>query len=104
MILSRDKHPGGVSRPYSVKTLIHISVFSKVLSMWTKFPQQEPDRNFNAVQEVPECNEELQDKGKNRDWKEAENMAHHKAGENTAGSDRKKINISYKSRILINTY
>lgn len=50
-----------------------------------------PDRNTNAVQEVPECNGELQEKGKNRDWKEAEDMAHHKAGENTAVSDRKRL-------------
>lgn len=72
--------------------------------MWTKLPQLKPDRNFSAVQEAPQCNEELQDKGKNRDWKEAEDMAHHQAGENTAVSDRKKINIFYKSRILINRY
>lgn len=72
--------------------------------MWTKFPGCKPDRNFNAVQEVPQGNEERQNKGNNGDWNEAEDMAHHQAGENTAVSDRKKINISYKSKIPINMY
>lgn len=77
MILSSDRHPVGSCSPCSVEAVTHTSVLSKVVSMWTKLPQLKPDRNFSAVQEVPQCNEELQDKGKNRDWKEAEDMAHH---------------------------
>lgn len=51
-----------------------------------------------------QCDEESQDKRRKEDWKETDYMAHHQAGENTAVSERKKMNISYKIKVLINKY
>lgn len=73
--------------------------------MGRKLPGCKPDRNFTAVQEVPtQCDKESQDKGRKEDWKKAEDMAHDQAGANAAVSDRKKTNISYKIKVLINKY
>lgn len=73
--------------------------------MGRKIPGCRPDRNFTAVQEVPtQRDEESQEKGRKEDWKEAEDMAYHQAGENTSVSERKKTNISYKIKVLINKY
>lgn len=89
----------------SVEALAHISVLSKVVSIRRKIPGCKPDRNLTPAQEVlTQCDEESQDKRRKEDWKEADDKAHHQAGENTAVSERKKMNISYKIKVLINKY
>lgn len=80
-----------VSLVHILWRLSHISVSSPRWLPCVQNSLSESQTETSMHQEVPECNEELQDKGKNRDWKEAEMMAHHKAGENTAMSDRKRI-------------
>ena len=73
--------------------------------MGRKIPGCKPDRNFTAAQEVPtQCDEESQEKGRKQDWKEVGDMAHHQAGGKSAVSERKKRNISYKIKVLINKY